>query len=131
MIIYDRKECIGCQICEIVCSMEHTGRINPKKSRIRYHDELPQIGKVEFCRQCLAKACVEVCPTHAISLSAIGTITLDYSLCTGCLQCNKDCPFGSLPMDGEYPLFCDTCNGNYQCTQWCPTKALKKGGAES
>ena len=37
----DPKKCTGCLQCEMACSVEHTGVINPSKSRIKvfnFHD---------------------------------------------------------------------------------------------
>jgi len=37
----DFNKCTGCQTCEVICSLSHTGNIiNPEKSRIRvFRDE--------------------------------------------------------------------------------------------
>lgn len=128
MIRFIQKSCTGCRVCEIVCSMEHLKRIEPSQARIRYADNWPRVGKVEFCRQCSKQACVQACLEEALFLSPKGFVQIDRSRCTGCLACSEACPYGSLPTDGEAPLFCDTCSGRYQCVQWCPKKALKKVG---
>jgi len=128
MIKYQKEACTGCRICEVICSMEHTGKINPKQSCIQYQDDWPHIGKVEFCRQCAKKACIQACPTEALSLDDQGLVMIKNDLCTGCLACSSACPFGTLPTFRSHPLFCDTCRGEYQCVKWCPAKALIKVG---
>lgn len=128
MLVFSKKDCIGCKICEVICSIEHTGKINPKQARIRYGDNWPYIGKVDFCRQCAKKACITACPTGALTLANSKMVTIDYTRCTSCFKCSEVCPFGQLPDDGKYPLFCDQCQGKYQCSTWCPTKALRKAG---
>lgn len=128
MIKYRKEVCTGCRICEIICSVEHTGKINPKEARIQYRDEWFNIGKVVYCRQCAKKACVTACSSGALSINEQERVAIKRELCTGCLACSEACPFGELPTNGEYPLFCDTCSGSYQCTKWCPSKALEKVG---
>jgi carbon-monoxide dehydrogenase iron sulfur subunit len=126
LIKYKKELCTGCRICEVVCSMNHLGKINPKEARIQYNDNWPHIGQVNFCRQCAKKACIDACNTGALSLSEDGRVVIDRELCTGCLECSEACIFGVLPSNGSYPLFCDTCDGSYECIKWCPTKALLK-----
>jgi len=110
--------------------MEHEGNINIKKARIRYRDDWPRNGKVDFCRNCVAKTCITACKEKALSLDLEGKLVFCLDLCTGCLSCSEACPFGTLPTDGKYPLFCDSCGGIYQCVNWCPTKALSKVGVK-
>ena len=108
--------------------MEHEGKVNAKKARIRYRDDWPHIGKVEFCRNCAAKSCIDACKENALTMDINKDLVFNIETCTGCLDCSTACPFGELPTDGKYPLFCDTCYGKYQCVDWCPTKALTKAG---
>jgi Fe-S-cluster-containing hydrogenase component 2 len=35
MLIVDHEKCTGCRLCELVCSVFHTGASNPSRSRIR------------------------------------------------------------------------------------------------
>lgn len=131
LIQYHQQDCTGCRICEIVCSMEHLKKINVSQAMIRYDDNWPRVGKVKFCRQCPQKSCLQACPSEAISLSPEGSIQLDRERCTACLLCSSACPYGELPTDGHYPLFCDKCGGRFQCVAWCPRKALIKAGEEN
>jgi len=126
VINYERKDCTGCRICEIVCSMEHFKKIHTKRALIKYDDDWPRVGNVKFCRQCPQRACMQACPEEALYLSPEGVVQLDRKRCVACLLCSAACPFGELPTDGEYPLFCDTCSGQFQCVTWCPRKALKR-----
>lgn len=128
MLKFSKNKCIGCSICEVICSMEHEGKVNAKKARIRYRDDWPHIGKVEFCRNCAAKPCIDACKENALTMDINKDLVFNIEACTGCLNCSTVCPFGELPTDGQYPLFCDRCNGAYQCINWCPTKALTKAG---
>lgn len=124
MIKFKKDKCIACRICEVVCSMEHEGEVNTRKARIRYRDDWPHVGKVDYCRHCSKKPCIDACAFEALMIGEDGMVLLNEKLCTSCKECIKACPFGELPSDGKYPLFCDTCKGKYQCINWCPTKAL-------
>ena len=131
MIKYIQKNCTGCRVCEIICSMEHIKKINTGQTRIKYYDKWPRVGRVEFCRQCPKRACIQACPQEALYLSPEGYVQMYRERCIACLECSEACPYGSLPTDGRYPLFCDTCSGLYQCVGWCPQKALKKVGEKN
>lgn len=131
MIKYIRKNCTGCHICEVICSMEHFGKVDTKSALISYRDDWPQIGTVEFCRQCPKRSCMGACPEDALYLTSENLVALDKEKCIYCLACSDACPFGSLPTDGKNPLYCDTCSGLYQCVKWCPAKALKKVGEKN
>jgi anaerobic carbon-monoxide dehydrogenase iron sulfur subunit len=128
VIKFKQEVCIGCRVCETICSMEHFKEINNSKARIRYRDDWPRIGEVLLCRQCPQRLCIKACPEEALLLNNDGYVQIIRDNCTGCMACSEACPYGTLPVEGNYPLYCDTCNGLYQCVQWCPTKALKRVG---
>jgi anaerobic carbon-monoxide dehydrogenase iron sulfur subunit len=131
LIRYIYKNCTGCRICEIICSLEHYKEINTCRALIRYKDDWPKIGRVDFCRQCPKRNCVTACPEDALFVDEGDFVKIDSNKCIGCLACSEACPFGILPLDGnDHPLFCDTCLGKFQCVEWCPTKALKKAGEQ-
>jgi len=128
MLKYRNSLCTGCRICEVVCSLSQYKKINIQQSFIRYRDSWPEIGKVDFCRQCKAQKCVEWCPEEdALYINKYGLVELKQENCTGCLECSSNCPYGNLPLNEGFPLFCNTCLGEYQCAKWCPTGALMKG----
>lgn len=52
-----------------------------------------------LCTQC--EYCLDVCPTHAISLTDDGT-TSDPELCIKCCACVKECPEGARSFDTPY-----------------------------
>ena len=116
--------CIGCEICSVICSLSHLGEINVKRSRIRVSVDGERKADVMVCRQCRQKPCIGACPEGALSAAATGVVEIDRDRCTQCLECSEACPFGALPLEEGFPLFCDTCGGDYRCVQWCPAKVL-------
>ena len=54
----------------------------------------------DLCTQC--EYCVDVCPTHAISLADEGMYS-DPNLCIKCCACVKECPEGARTFDTPYP----------------------------
>jgi Fe-S-cluster-containing hydrogenase component 2 len=120
----DAEACIGCEICSVVCSLSHLAEINVKRSRIRVSVDEERKADLLVCRQCRQRACIKACPEEALSLAPTGVVEIDRERCTRCLECSEACPFGALPLEGGFPLFCDTCDGDYRCIQWCPTKVL-------
>lgn len=119
------KKCTGCRVCEIICSLEHAGVINPKRARIKVYTRWPDDFTISVCQQCKTPACVEACPTGALRKE--NWIILNEELCTSCMLCVKVCPYGAVRIDrmSSLPLFCDTCQGKYTCTEWCNSRALQ------
>ena len=70
-IIVDQKKCVGCRICELVCSFNHIRAFCPEQSKIQIF--LTDDGNVEINLFCSGKCsgeeealCVQLCPTQAI-----------------------------------------------------------------
>jgi Fe-S-cluster-containing hydrogenase component 2 len=66
VLAVDHEKCTGCRLCELVCSVFHTGASNPSRSRIR----VIKWENVGFylpmtCQNCETSFCTEVCPTKA------------------------------------------------------------------
>ncbi len=128
MLKYDKELCTGCRLCEVICSFNRFQIIAPRQSFIQYVDNWPQVGFIDFCRQCKGQKCIEACPQEdALFVNEHSMVELNHAACTKCLECSELCPFGELPVNGGYPLFCDTCLGEYSCVKWCPTRALSRG----
>lgn len=123
----DPSKCVGCCVCEYVCSMEHEGTYNPTKSRIR----VVRINAFEniaiTCRLCEIPKCVTACPQEALIQSEkTGIILVDEKNCNGCAWCVEACDFGSIQLHpiNRVPFVCDLCDGKPQCVEWCPEEAL-------
>lgn len=93
------------------------------------------------CRQCVAKACVAVCPRNAISV-VDGETVIDKEKCISCGKCKKACPYDaiaykqrpcsracgikavSVDEQGRAKIDNDKCVGCGQCMVSCPFGAI-------
>ena len=128
-LVVDHEKCTGCRLCEIVCSVKHTGASNPSRSRIHVIKwpmeglELPML-----CQQCEDAPCIAVCPRDALSRDdTLGRVVLDYDLCIGCKLCVTACPFGGMGIDAvaRRVVKCDLCDGDPTCVRFCVSGALQ------
>lgn len=123
----DPSKCVGCCVCEYVCSMEHEKTFNPTKSRIRVIRSNPFVNLAIACRFCEDPRCVAACPREALSQSEeTGVIVVDEEMCNGCAWCVEACDYGSISLHPEnrVAFVCDLCDGEPQCVEWCPEEAL-------
>ncbi|MBQ8394514.1 MAG: 4Fe-4S dicluster domain-containing protein [Clostridia bacterium] len=93
------------------------------------------------CRQCVAKACVAVCPRNAISV-VNGKTVIDQEKCIKCGKCKKACPYDAIAHKerpcskacgvkaittdsfGRAQIINDKCVGCGQCMVSCPFGAI-------
>ena len=129
ILIVDHEKCTGCRLCEMVCSVKHTGVNNPARSRIHVIKwqwegfELPMV-----CQQCEEAPCIAVCPKDALSRDhVLGRVELNYDLCIGCKMCVTACPFGGMGIDtvARQVIKCDLCDGDPTCVRFCDPDALQ------
>jgi len=120
-----RHCCVGCRLCEIVCSMRDGDTVNPKRARIWVPTSFPIPAQPVFCRQCPKPKCAEACPPGA--LNAADITRLDHSLCDRCGACIVACPFQAIRFSPQRDLVlkCDLCGGQPLCVAHCPTGALE------
>lgn len=124
----DPAKCTGCLQCEMACSYEHTGVINPSKSRIKvftFHEE----GRFApyTCSQCAEAWCMHACPVEAIVINPdTGSKDVLEDVCVGCKVCTIACPFGTVNYnaDSGKVIKCDLCGGEPACAEACPTDAI-------
>jgi len=64
VLSYDLDACVGCYVCEEVCSETWFKVTDAEKSSIRIHDDGQGNFSAVFCNQC--GDCIEVCPTQAL-----------------------------------------------------------------
>ena len=127
MLFSDPQKCLGCSICEVICSATKEKQIDPLYSRIRVVN-LEPTGSISFaCVQCNDTPCVRVCPRKSLKQNeSTGVISVDNNKCNGCGWCVEACPFGAITFNPESKnaMICDLCNGDPECVKYCPFDAL-------
>ena len=129
VLVVDQQKCTGCRLCELVCSVYHTGSSNPSRSRIKVVKwEHVGIYLPMICNHCETAYCVEVCPTKACHREAENNnrVVIDKNLCIGCRTCIVACPFGHPFFDvyERVTVKCDFCDGDPKCVVFCEPKAI-------
>ncbi len=118
--------CIGCQTCEIVCSLAKTGTINPYLARIRATSSSEDGScRIVICRHCNVPLCKEACPVPEAMYvdERTGTVVIDQASCIGCLACVDACPFGAIQIGPNKEILkCDLCGGDPVCVKYCPPR---------
>jgi len=119
----DPKKCLGCYICEYVCSTFKDNTTNPIRSRIRVINAEPDGSMAITCRLCENPPCTRSCPRDALRQDEkTGVIIVDEDKCTGCGWCVESCDFGAIfinPAKGVATI-CDLCDGDPECIKLCP-----------
>jgi len=129
VIFIEPEKCTGCRICEIVCSLNKEGAVDPQRSRI----QVVKIDSISLsvpvvCQQCYDAPCVAVCPVGALSRDeAAGIVSHDQDLCIGCKSCVAVCPFGAIGIDtkANKVFKCDLCGDDPVCVKFCETRAIQ------
>jgi carbon-monoxide dehydrogenase iron sulfur subunit len=131
IISINAAACTGCRICEMVCSLSHTGTCWPERARLRVLSEELD-GRVDsvpvLCMQCEVPACRLACPTGAtFEGGPAGALLVAAEKCIGCSGCVWACPFGASALDPATRVAhrCDQCEGDPRCVRYCPTGALR------
>jgi Fe-S-cluster-containing dehydrogenase component len=120
------NKCLGCFCCQRVCSATNQRDYCDLRSAIRIRS-LGGLHSGNVAIHCLAckgeRACVEVCPTHALENRAGGGVILHKELCIGCKRCEPACIVRAIHFTSgiPYPVVCRHCG---VCTKFCPHKCL-------
>lgn len=122
--------CTGCRMCELMCSLEKTGTINPYRARIRVQRSNENGAcKPVICRHCKTPLCQEACPVPGAMCRDENTraVVLNEEKCIGCRACVEACPFKAIQVgpEGEV-LKCDLCGGDPVCVKYCPRRPAQQ-----
>lgn len=121
------NKCIGCFSCQRVCATVNHQSFSDNMSGIRIRT-LGGMSSSYFANHCLGcntdtPACVEVCPTEALTKRKGGGVRLDESHCIGCKKCEAACFAKAIHFvkDYKYPIVCKQCG---ICVKYCPHNCL-------
>ncbi len=106
---FDGSACIGCKTCQIACKDKNNLPLGIRWRRVLEYaggtwseQDGQWIPNNVFgyqtsiaCNHCENPACVQVCPTTAMSKRADGIVTVNADLCIGCRYCEWACPYGA------------------------------------
>lgn len=129
VLMFFKKECMGCHACEIACKQEHALGIGPRL--VRVIENSPDYHPV-YCHHCSNTPCLQSCRVDAIERTAQGIVLIDNDQCIGCKECLEACPFGAMQFDAEKEIAvkCDLCidrlekNEPPACTSVCATQSI-------
>ena len=137
-IIAKQENCMGCGLCEVYCTVQHSkskdiikayNMERPKAiARVRVERNKPVSFAIQ-CRHCDDAPCVTACLSGAMTRDEkTGQITHNKDKCIGCWTCIMVCPYGAIMMDkeGHVVAKCDLCQGSDEpaCVANCPNEAL-------
>ena len=136
----DLDRCIGCEACVVACRLGN--EVEPGDSRTAVSEIVRTQGRTlwgsfvhQRCFHCGTAACVEVCPTGALSKQN-GLTAVDPGKCSGCGYCTDACPFEVPHIHDGRVSKCTAClesvTGTREpwCAATCPSQAITFGERE-
>jgi anaerobic dimethyl sulfoxide reductase subunit B (iron-sulfur subunit) len=134
---FDADRCVQCRTCEVACKTVRDLEPGIQWMRVVeiWGGVYPDLTRDFFalaCMHCAKPACIEACPTGAISKrTEDGVAIVEGNKCNGCQDCFAACPYG-VPQFGRDGIMqmCDFCTAidmEPACAVSCPTEALKFG----
>ena len=121
-VVCNPDKCLGCAICEFVCSAVKDKSLDPSFSRIRQVNFEPTGSLAIACLLCERPPCVTMCSMNALSKDEKGVIRIDEYKCNGCGWCIRACKFGAITLHPtrRVVMTCDLCDGDPECVKLCP-----------
>jgi formate dehydrogenase iron-sulfur subunit len=130
---YDNTHSIGCNSWRHVAFVEQRKPVQladaPGAGGLRW------LMASDVCKHCGNAACLDVCPTGALTRTEFGTVVVQSDVCNGCGYCVPACPFGVIDRreeDGR-AWKCTLCYDRLKddmepaCAKACPTKSIQFG----
>lgn len=137
---FDETRCVDCRTCETACKSARDLEPGVRLMQVTetWSGKFPDVSCTFFaraCMHCTKPACVEACPTGAITKSPQnGIMTVNTAKCNGCRECLSACPYDvpQFDKDGKLQL-CDLCMSTGRdpaCVVSCPAEALGFGAMD-
>ena len=152
LLTIDQDLCVRCGHCTWTCEQTHGvarlvrrgDKLVTKLHVVGRESEARNLMLPNSCQHCRNPACMIDCPTGAIGRDPEGEVFINESLCTGCGNCAKACPWENIQMSPrpkgmplaaslsgglritEVAVKCDLCRDfdAPACVGACPTEAI-------
>lgn len=120
------KRCLGCFTCMLTCSIVNRKNhsISDSAIRVKTFGGLSGEFVANVCYACTGdRACMEACPSGALSKRPGGGVYVDKEKCIGCRKCAKACIVGAVFFNDDEisPIICRHCG---VCARYCPHQCL-------
>ncbi|HEV7555922.1 MAG TPA: 4Fe-4S dicluster domain-containing protein, partial [Kofleriaceae bacterium] len=145
LLVIDQDTCVRCGHCAWSCEQTHgTSRLIRRGDKVitQLADGAATLLLPNTCQHCRQAACMIDCPTGAIGRDPEGEVFIRPSLCTGCGNCAKACPWENiqlaprpsttpptkLTLSADIAVKCDLCRGFAApaCVEACPTGSVMR-----
>lgn len=116
-----------CAACRTKCEEVHRGKGSEGTGIREAHVPGLDTHMAYTCNQCSEPACLDVCPTGAITKgTADGIVRIEERKCLACGLCDLACPYGGIDFQAgsKKASKCDLCGGDPQCTEACASRAI-------
>ena len=136
LLVVDADRCVGCQRCEINCTLTNDGCCSSYISRVKVTRNLYSSRNgnglytennwtyfPDTCRQCADPACGNACPMQAIYADEGGIRRVDPDKCVGCGACAAACAW-RMPTVNPVTKKSSKCVMCGACVEGCPSGAL-------
>lgn len=121
----EMNKCIGCFTCMNICSIVNRQNHSLTKSAIKVKTAGGMTGRfvAVVCIACHDPACMEACPSGALTYRPGGGVLLTPEKCIGCRKCVDACVMQAVFFDEEIhkPIICRHCGS---CARFCPHQCL-------
>lgn len=126
MLKFDLDKCVGCRVCETVCSSYHLKEFAPNRARLFVNMKNEFEFSIDYCHHCDNAPCINACPYDAI-YHKNDILYIDQEKCIMCGKCVEACPYNAIQIDKklETAIKCDLCDGEVWCVKYCPQNVIK------
>jgi len=149
---FDASACTGCKACVTACKDRSSLPVGVNWRRVYQYEggewgtdpnnkdlfvpkNLFVYSTSVSCMHCQVPACVNVCPTGAMTKRDDGIVMINKDQCIGCRYCQWACPYGAPQFNEDAGVMtkCDFCEDlqtqglNPVCVDACVMRALDFG----